>query len=52
MENRTDSGHSGLDALAGGRGNLVVERLERVNHFGMMEGRGVCGLALVEKALN
>jgi naphtho-gamma-pyrone polyketide synthase len=47
LENRTDFGPNGWDGLVGGRENLVIERLEGVNHFEMMEGGEETGLALV-----
>ena len=38
LENRTDFGPNGWDSLLGGRKNLVIETLEGVNHFSMMQG--------------
>lgn len=51
LNNRTDFGPNGWDALLGG-GEVVVETIEDANHFSLMEGEKVLELArFLERAL-
>lgn len=51
LNNRTDIGPNGWDALLGG-GDCVVETLENANHFTLMEGKKAAELArFVERAM-
>lgn len=51
LNNRTDFGPNGWDALLGG-GDVVVETLDNANHFSLMEGEKALELArFVERAM-
>ena len=51
LNNRTDFGPNGWDALLGG-GDVVVETLDHANHFTLMEGEKALELArFVERAM-
>jgi naphtho-gamma-pyrone polyketide synthase len=51
LENRTDFGPNGWDALLG-RDDVVIETLDNANHFSMMEGEKVVELArFLERAM-
>lgn len=51
LENRTNFGPNGWDKLLG-KGNLVIETAENVNHFSMMEQKGAAELVgFIRKAM-